>query len=282
MAFLSDGSRHNEIKKNKDIVARIKDNPLITTHHYVTLSEHSLHYVSSPSSKTHTQHQTSVVFVHGTPGGWASFSRYFEDQGLVKDFSLNVIDRPGWGESGYDKGAFPTSLSEQSRLIEPILYDIWKNNGKQKLILVGHSLGGSLVPKIAADYSHYIKGVIILAGDLDPALSEARWFNKAMTWLPSTCFPKRWIHSNNEVLAIQPSLITLQTQFANITLPITVLQGVNDGLVRPGSATKAPIIFASAQVDVIMLQGASHIINLTHVEDVKKAIYNMERKIKTL
>ncbi len=64
----------------------------------------------------------------------------------------------------------------------------------------------------------------------------------------------------------------------NANLPITVLQGLNDGLVRPGSATKAPEIFTSSQVEVIMLKGASHIINLTHMKEVKDAIYRMEEK----
>ncbi|MFT2111702.1 alpha/beta fold hydrolase [Marinomonas sp. 2405UD68-3] len=278
MALLVASSRRNEIQKNKTIVARITDDATITTHHTIRLPNHSLHYVSSPYLAAQNKPKSSVVFVHGTPGGWGSFSRYFEDKYLVNDFSINVIDRPGWGESGYDNDFFPHTLIEQSRLIGPILQDIWQKNGQQKITLVGHSLGGSLVPKIAVDYPHYVKGVIVLAGDLDPELSEARWFNKLMTWLPDVCFPKRWVHSNNEVMAIQPSLTTLQSQFADITLPITVLQGLGDGLVRPGSAIKAPEIFKSSQVEVIMLEGASHIINLTHVEEVKDAIYRMEER----
>ena len=280
MAFLLGGTRRNEIQKNKTIVARIKDDSSIITHHNVQLPDHSLHYVSSPYLERQDNPQTSIVFLHGTPGGWGSFSRYFEDKGLVEKFSLNVIDRPGWGESGYDNYVFPYTLIDQSRLVGPILKDIWQKNGQQKIILVGHSLGGSLVPKIAVDYPQYVKGVIVLAGDLDPKLSEARWFNKVMTWLPNSLFPERWVNSNNEVMAIQPNLTELQASFADITLPITVLQGVEDGLVRPGSATKAPEIFRSSEVDVIMLKGASHIINLTHVEDVKKAIYQMEERTK--
>ena len=146
------------------------------------------------------------------------------------------------------------------------------------MLLVGHSLGGSLVPKLAADYPNYIKGVIVLAGDLDPELSEARWFNFALDWIPSFLLPDMWKNSNDEVLAIQPSLERSQEAFANITMPITVLQGTDDELVRPGSAEKAPNIFKSSDVEVIMLEGANHIINLTHTEDVKKAIYEMVKK----
>ena len=273
----SELDKNNEIEKNQNIVARIKDNPDIIQHHKVTLPDHSLHYVSSPHEKG-GESKTSLVFVHGTPGSWGTFSRYFEDKQLVKDFSLNSIDRPGWGESGYGNRSFPVSLMDQSELIGPILQDIWKHNGHHKVIVIGHSLGGSLVPKLAADYPQYIKGVIILAGDLDPELSEARWFNNVLDWTPDFLLPDKWMHSNNEVMAIQPSLSSLQTQFAQITMPITVLQGTDDTLVRPGSAEKAPEIFKSSDVKVIFLEGASHIINHTHTQDVKKAIYDMANK----
>ncbi|MEO9274163.1 alpha/beta hydrolase [Marinomonas sp. 5E14-1] len=278
MAFLFGGTRQYEIKKNKTILARINHDKSLITHHHIPCAEHTLHYVSSPNINTQTQAKSTVVFVHGTPGSWASFSRYFENNNITNDFSIHAIDRPGWGESGYDKNQFPYSLSEQSRLIGPMLEAIWKSNNQHKVLLVGHSLGGSLVPKLAVDYPQYVKGVIVLAGDLDPELSEARWFNKAMTWLPEFCFPKSWVDSNKEVLAIQPSLADLQVEFSALSMPISVLQGSHDGLVRPENAAKASAIFSSAEVEVIMLDGASHIINLTHVSEVKDAITNMFKK----
>lgn len=278
MAFLLGGTRRHEIKKNKTIFARIHQDKSVITHHYIQCVDHVLHYVSSPQLASQPEVKSSVVFVHGTPGSWVSFSRYFENEEVTNHFSIHAIDRPGWGESGYDKGQFPYSLSEQSRLIGPMLEAIWKANKQQKILLVGHSFGGSLVPKLAVDYPQYVKGIIVLAGDLDPELSEARWFNKLMARLPNICFPKRWVNSNEEVLAIRPSLTHLQTEFSQISMPISVLQGRQDGLVRPGSAVKAPDIFSSAEVEVIMLDDASHIINLTHVFDVKEAIANMAKK----
>ncbi|MEP0072493.1 MAG: alpha/beta hydrolase [Marinomonas sp.] len=278
MAFLFGGTRRYEIQKNKTIVARIKDNTKLILHRYVECNDHVLHYVSSPVLETQKEAKNSIVFVHGTPGSWASFSRYFENKDITNDFSIHAIDRPGWGESGYDKKQFPYSLSEQSRLIGPMLEAIWLANEERKIILVGHSFGGSLVPKLAVDYPQYVKGVIVLAGDLDPKLSEARWFNKFMTRLPNFCFPKRWVDSNEEVMAIQPSLAHLQEEFFQLSVPISVLQGSRDGLVRPGNASKAPSIFPASDVEVMILDGASHIINLTHVFDVKEAISNMIKK----
>lgn len=287
----SELDKNKEIDDNKSIAERVKSTPGLVSNHIIKQPNYQLHYVASTSLLSESldseiqnvninQYKTSLVFVHGTPGSWGTFARYFEDASLRENFRVYSIDRPGWGESGYPEGDFPITLSDQSLLIEPILKEIWQSNNQQKIIMIGHSLGGSLVPKLAADYPNYVKGVIVLAGDLDPVLSEARWFNDVLDWVPDFLLPDMWMNSNNEVLAIRPSLENLQAEFATITMPIAVLQGTDDTLVRPGSAAKAPEIFKSSNVDVVMLEGASHIINLTHVSDVKKAIYNMDQKTK--
>ncbi|TBR41788.1 alpha/beta hydrolase [Marinomonas agarivorans] len=270
-------SVNKEIKNNQVIAQRVNNTPGVIEHHVIEQPDHQLHYVSAlPFAPEKSK--TSVLFVHGTPGDWGTFARYFEDDALKADFHLNSVDRPGWGKSGYPGDDFPVYLSSQSALLAPVLEDIWQKNQQQKIIVVGHSLGGSLVPKLAADYPHFIKGVVVLAGDLDPELSESRWFNKVLDWTPDFLLPDMWNNSNNEVIAIRPSLESLQAEFATIKMPITVVQGTDDGLVRPGSATKAPVIFSSAKVDVFFIEGAGHIIDLTHVEDVKKAIYNVENR----
>lgn len=289
----SELDKNNEIDNNQIITERVMNAPSLVTTHIIKKDNYQLHYVASqPLSFEQTdldnkntninldEQKTSLMFVHGTPGSWGTFARYFEDSALRKDFHMHSIDRPGWGESSYSDGEFPVSLNDQSRLIEPILEEIWQANNQQKIILIGHSLGGSLVPKLAVDYPNYVKAVVVLAGDLDPVLSEARWFNDVLDWVPDFLLPNMWLNSNNEVLAIRPSLENLQAQFAAITMPITILQGTDDTLVRPGSATKAPEIFKSSKVEVIMLEGASHIINLTHVDDVKKAIYKIDQRTK--
>ncbi|MCZ2723393.1 alpha/beta hydrolase [Marinomonas sp. 15G1-11] len=173
------------------------------------------------------------------------------------------------GESSYPDGPFPKTLSDQSRLIAPILEDIW-NKTQKKTLVIGHSLGGSLVPKLAVDYPEYISGVIILAGDIGPRLAEARWFNYALDMLPKQWVPEFWYNSNQEVLELMPELERLQNEFSQLSLPVVVLQGTEDDLVRPKNASFSESLFPN--VNVIWLEGASHIINITHADDVKKAI----------
>ena len=266
----------DQISKNELITERVSQTQI--NQKILKLPGYQLHYVSNTSPDTNNEAKDSLVFVHGTPGGWGTFSRYFEDDTLSSAFTINSIDRPGWGESSFPGKRFPTSLSSQSALLGPLLEQIWRDNNQEKLILVGHSLGGSLVPKLAADYPHFVKAIVVLAGDLDPVMARARWFNNLLSFIPNFMIPDTWYNSNAEVLDIAPSLANLQSQFAKITMPITIVQGTEDGLVRPGSAAMAEKIFPKAKLNTVWLEGAGHIINMTHQEDVNAAIFNIAGK----
>lgn len=276
LAACSGTDQLDQISKNELITERVSQTQI--NQRTLKLPGYQLHYVSNTSAVANTEAKDSLVFVHGTPGGWGTFSRYFEDETLLSAFTINSIDRPGWGESSYPGKRFPTSLSSQSALLGPLLEEIWRDNNQEKLILVGHSLGGSLVPKLAADYPHFVKAIVVLAGDLDPVMAEARWFNNLLSFIPNFLIPDTWYNSNEEVLDIAPSLANLQSQFAKITMPITIVQGTEDGLVRPGSAAMADKIFPKAKLNTVWLEGAGHIINMTHQEDVNAAIFSIAGK----
>lgn len=265
----------DQLKRNEAITERVSQNQI--SNHIISLPSYQLHYVSS-SKPNLNQDKDSLVFVHGTPGNWGAFSRYFEDDTLLSSFNINALDRPGWGASSYPGKRFPTSLSSQSALLGPLLEDVWRKNNEKKIILIGHSLGGSLVPKLAADYPHFIKAIVILAGDLDPVMAKARWFNDLLSFIPNFMIPDAWYNSNAEVLDIAPSLANLQSQFAKITMPITIVQGTDDSLVRPGSAAMAEKIFPNAQLNIVWIEGAGHVINMTHPKEVNAAIFEIAKK----
>ncbi|MBJ7537382.1 alpha/beta fold hydrolase [Marinomonas transparens] len=270
-----------EIKENEAIAQEVMQTPNLIHNEYVTVDQpqpsHRLHYVSNEAINNA---RPTVVFVHGTPGDWSSFARYFLEKKLIQDYQITSIDRPGWGKSGYAGNVFPTNLQTQSDEIGPMLKDIWQKNGHKKVILVGHSLGASLVPMLAADYPEYTRGVIILAGDLEPKLAEPRWYNTLLDWIPNAIIPDEWANSNLEVLDLSHSLEQAQNKLANLTLPVLILQGTKDELVNPESANYAKTLFKKNNLEVQWIQGASHIINLTHVANVKGAIRKMDELTK--
>lgn len=265
-----------EIKQNKMTIERVEATPNLLTQHMITLDDYQLHYVSVGTDSDEADQHPVVIFVHGTPGGWGTFATYFEQPDLIKNYQLFSIDRPGWGKSTYPQGDFPVELSRQSQLLGPLIKQISQQT-HQKVLVVGHSYGGSLVPKLAADYPQYIRGVLILAGDVSPKLATARWFNFTLDYIPNFLIPEFWLHSNQEVLAIAPELAKLQFQYKSITQPISVLQGTKDELVRPENAEFSKSLFSNSHVRVTWLDGAGHIINLTNIDDVKTAILQLNR-----
>ena len=271
-------SMPKELKENENIAQQVINTPRLIQNHVLymkgTDGDFKLHYVNSDPSDTS---RDTLVFVHGTPGDWTSFASYFLNAEFKQSFRITSIDRPGWGKSTY-AGNFPTSLQSQSDMIGPMLKDIWEHNGKQKIILVGHSLGGSLVPILAADYPDFVRGVVILAGDLKPKLAQARWYNTVLDWTPNFLIPDMWNHSNMEVLDLTRSLEAEQIKLSKLTTPITILQGTDDTLVDPRSATYATSLFKNSELKVEWIEGAGHIINLQHPDKVIEAIREMNAR----
>lgn len=267
-----------EIEENESIAQQVIDTPRLIQNHVLYIQgpdgDFKLHYVNSDPSEIP---RDTIVFVHGTPGDWTSFASYFLNTEFKQDFRLISISRPGWGKSTF-AGNFPTSLQTQSNMIGPMLKDIWEHNGKQKILLVGHSLGGSLVPILAADYPDFVRGVVILAGDLKPELAQARWYNTVLDWAPNFLIPDMWHHSNMEVLDLTSSLEAAQAKLSALTTPITILQGTDDTLVDPASATYATSLFKNSDLKVEWIKDASHIINLQHPDKVINVIREMNTR----
>ncbi|GAB3476065.1 alpha/beta fold hydrolase [Marinomonas epiphytica] len=264
-------TRRQQFKLNERIQNRLLTEEGLIEHHFLTCKENVLHMVASQNS---TVGSAPVLFFHGTPGSWGSFGRYLLAPEFAKNFAIYVADRPGWGESVLTDRGSNYRMSEQSKLLGPLLEFVHQKHNK-KILLVGHSYGGSLVPVLAKDYPEYVAGVLVLAGDMDAELSKARWFNQLLDAVPSWLLPEKWFHSNKEVMAIQPDLAMLQTEFANMTTPIHILQGDKDGLVRPDNAARAPSIFRDSFPKVTFLKNASHIIHLTHTQEVINEVTSM-------
>ena len=102
-----------------------------------------------------------AFFVHGSPGSWSGFMGFMKDTVLLKKVKMVSVDRIGFGESDY--GYAEESLVRQAEYLKPIVLK-YKQMGK-KIILIGHSLGGPMIARMAMDYPELIDNLIIVAGD---------------------------------------------------------------------------------------------------------------------
>lgn len=203
----------------------------------------------------------ALVFIHGTPGSWRNASRYLMDEQLQNRAYLVAIDRPGWGESRFQGKKVEPSFSAQARLMKPLLEALQQQNHGAGVILVGHSLGASLAPKIAMDYPHLVDGLILLSGSLDPGLGKPRWYNRAATMGVVSWFLDPGLRkANREIMPLHKELHNMLPAWQNIRIPVTLIQGMKDELVFPENADFAERVMVNADLKVIRLAQAGHFV----------------------
>jgi len=169
-----------------------------------------------------------VVLVHGTPGSWDDYERYLADP--PAGLELIAYDRPGFGSS--EPGGAVPSLAVQVSALAPLLVE---RNGSWP-VLVGHSLGGPIVVRAAAEHPDRVGAVVVLAGNLDPDLEELRWYNHVGALLsPLLSRPLR--NANNELGPQRRELEELEPLLAQVRCPVWILHGTEDRLVPLANAT---------------------------------------------
>lgn len=192
-----------------------------------------------------------VLLVHGTPGSSDTWSR------LVKaappGLRVLAMDRPGFGESP-PRGAEPR-LEAQARAVGSLL-GAPEGPGT---ILVGHSLGGAVVVAAALEYPKHVKGIVIIAGALDPDLEKTLWIQRVAAWpLVRHLLPRFLRNANEELLAYEAELRVLAGRVAELRCPVIVIHGTEDSLVPFENVAYMQRAFSGTRVEIVALEGQGH------------------------
>ncbi len=213
--------------------------------------------------------ESTIVFVHGSPGSWSAFIRFLMDEDLRESGRLISVDRPGFGLSK-PLEAVP-SIEEQSRRIYDALAQAGVSN---KVILVGHSLAGPVIARMALDYPEFVKGLILVAPSMDPELEKRKWYNYVAKFpLVKWSISKDWANSNDEIFPHKGELIELAELLPSVDTPTIVIQGMEDKLVPPGNADYVERMMSGAdRLDVWRIEGLNHFVPWRRPDLINKAI----------
>lgn len=212
-----------------------------------------------------------AFFVHGSPGSWGGFIDFMKDSVLLKKVKMVAVDRIGFGNSDFGNGE--KSLIVQAELLKPIVAK-YKKTGK-KIILIGHSLGGPMIARMAMDYPELIDNLIIVAGSIAPDLEpNEKWFRIPMDFMPiSLLIPASFRASNREILYLKPELEKMLPLWKNIRQPVIVIQGGKDILVSPKNADFAEKMLVNAKsLKIVRVDTMNHFVPWSHPQLIKKAI----------
>ena len=230
---------------------------------WANLENGTLHYIEAGNPNG-----VPLVFIHGTPGSLRFFASYVTDPDL-QAYRTIAIDRPGWGSSEI-LGEFEPTLSYQSAALGQWLCQIKEQSPQKKLIIAAHSYGATLTPKLAMDHPECISGALLLAGAADPELAAPRWYNNITHYTPVS-----WLvslssmglkKSNNEMMKVKSELEAMRDSWRTINLPITVIQGEDDGLVHPRNADFIEAELSHIPAKIIRIDGGGHVLRSSHRE----------------
>jgi pimeloyl-ACP methyl ester carboxylesterase len=217
--------------------------------HDTIINNSHLHYAVCGTDSLPT-----LVFIHGSPGTWMHYMKFMWDSSMRKKFRIVAIDRPGFGYSSFGKAMH---LQEQSNMILPVLEKLKTN---KPMFLVGHSMGGPVAVKMAADNPTLFKTLVIVAGAIDVNQEKKETWRKIMNvWPLYWALPGAFGPSNTELLYLKKDLIPLQNDFAKITCNVLFVHGDKDTWVPiENIAYGKKMMIHAASISADTLRGADH------------------------
>ena len=227
----------------------------------------NLHYAQTGNDTFPT-----LLFVHGTPGSWDAFQAYLMNKELLQHYRIISIDRPGFGYSDFGNAM---NLSQQTEIISKWMDEI--NNGKP-LILIGHSLGGPLVLKLAAARPQYVKTVVLLAGSQDPAAEKPEKWRPVLFKTPlNYLIPGALRPSNEELWYLKTDLKEMAVDYEKITCPVYILHGTKDMLVPYSNvAYTQKMLTKTDSVFVTTFEKENHFIVWTREKEIVELLLKLK------
>jgi len=231
----------------------------------LTVSNRRVHFVSTGSDSLPV-----IIFVHGSPGSWDAFEHYLRDSDLLQQYKMIAVDRPGFGYSDFGNAL---NLQQQSGVISTLFSQLQH----RKVYLVGHSLGGPLIARMAVDNPGRVSGLVILAGSIDPAAENKEYWRKALMNNPlQYLVPGAMRPSNYELWYLKKDLIISSTLLSSVTCPAYLVHGSKDMLVPYSNLLFGTKAFSrAALIDTTTIPGANHFIPWSHYDVIKKLLLRL-------
>jgi pimeloyl-ACP methyl ester carboxylesterase len=230
------------------------------------INDRHLHYAVCGNDSLPT-----LVIIHGSPGSWMNYMHFMWDSAMRTKFRIVAIDRPGFGYSDFGKAMH---LQEQCSIILPVLK---KLKSSKPMFLAGHSLGGPIVVKLAADDPALFQTIVIIAGAIDVSQEKKETWRRVMNVRPFYwLLPGAFGPSNTELLYLKKDLIPLQEDFKKITCDVLFVHGDKDTWVPiENIAYGKKMMIHAKTLTADTLQGADHQVPWKRHDELKQIFLSL-------
>ena len=206
-----------------------------------------------------------LILVHGTPGSATGWADFLLDP--PPGMEVLALDRPGFGRSA-PSGAVPELEAQAAAVVALLPAD------GRRAVLLGHSLGGAIVARVAAQHPARIAAVVMLAASLDPGLETIHPMQWVGAWAPVRwLLPRAIRNANAELMALKPELELVAALLPHITVPVFIVHGTQDDLVPVANANFMRARLTGADcVRTLLLEGHNHFLPWNSAGAVREAI----------
>jgi pimeloyl-ACP methyl ester carboxylesterase len=144
--------------------------------------------------------------------------------------------------------------------------------------LIGHSLGGPAIVKIAGEHHELpITNLVMLAGAVDPSEEKPESWRITLDRTPLRYFiPGAMRPSNAELLLFKQDVEDMPEDLKNVTCRVLIMHGDIDTFVPPGNALYAQKHLINAKdVKLVWFKGEKHFIPWTKFTDIRDALLQL-------
>jgi pimeloyl-ACP methyl ester carboxylesterase len=141
-------------------------------------------------------------------------------------------------------------------------------------VLLGHSLGGPVVAKVAAEHPGRVAGLVLLAASMDPGLEDIHPVQQVGALaLVRGMLPRTLRNANAELMALKPELEALEPLLSRIPAKVVIVHGTKDDLVPVANVPFMQARLTGARcVKTVLLEGRNHFLPWNSADVVREAI----------
>lgn len=225
----------------------------------------------------------NLVFIHGS-GCNKKFLRPIAE--ILTDYNRYMIDLPSHGNSDRTGYSFDNYIKAITNFV----------SGLKNVVLIGHSLGGTLTLKASSLGLENVVGSVVLNGsyawdDLDKDFMEGIYNGKVdVDWLMKACGNTDNQDVLNSVQSMDPmgsmiadflidEAIDVSDCLDKIKIPMLVYTGGEEIIAYPRYAEK--IHEAVSSSELVITEEGKHMVGIAQKDKVKEMIYDfIDRRIK--
>jgi pimeloyl-ACP methyl ester carboxylesterase len=172
----------------------------------------------------------NLVLLHGAPGSMSRYRHYLDDSTLRSHYNFYIIDRPGYGYSGFGKAE--TSIDKQVEALRP-LFDKMKDTCCRNFIF-GKSYGGPIAARFAMKYPELVDGLVLVAPAIQPGEEKIYPISYFMVKKSlGHLFPSMYVTASLEKLGHASELREMNEDWNLVHCPVIMVQGLKDKLIYP-------------------------------------------------